>query len=470
MEKWFGDTNCFKVCEDEEQGRFVVATRDVAKDEVVHLQYPYAWAVFEEWKENTCRFCMGFINESPDIARKCRQCLQVYYCSRACQKSDSREHLIHECKILSLLFPKDGPQSTIPVDYCMELKILLRIISRKRVESLSPKDENPTSNIISWDRECIYEDFQQLVANKDKFDETVLEAIRYWVTNYAHSMGEYIYNNANTVYQNRVQVETKDELENIACKCRLNAFAYGNGLFDEPQGYGIYIKASLFNHSCSPNVVLRTLPPDGDGILSLLDDKKSPRSNPSGPLVVFTAAKCIKKGEMLTVSYLDNGMMEPGLLNDDKDAFGITDEERQQFSLSYRRRELRDNYLFHCNCIRCKKEENELNNNTSIDENISKPNDEEKKDTCEEIDDKEEDKESEKEVNHFILKDTFQELLGKTVTIKTLRGKVKFTILGFSAYLDKNQLQQVALVKIDGKDDTSHVPLKHILEALENDQ
>ncbi|KAF8452465.1 hypothetical protein L210DRAFT_3661558 [Boletus edulis BED1] len=91
-----------------------------------------------------------------------------------------------------------------------------------------------------------------------------------------------------------------------------NAFGIWDGdRRDEMMGWGIWVSASYFNHSCMPNVQKRRV----------------------GRELHFEASRRIHAGEELCVSYID------------------TDLPADQ-----RRRELEESWFFTCRCLRCEKE------------------------------------------------------------------------------------------------------------------
>ena len=459
MDSWFAKANSVSLIHESTQGRYLVASRDIKKDEVILMEYPYAWAVEERWQSSTCRYCMGFI-DPPERSISCQKCNQVIYCSRECKNNDTREHLVHECRVLSVINSQNFKNS-IPEDVYVELKLLLRVISRKRTEVLLEGE-----NMTTWNRDFTFNDYSLLQSNIDKYPKDEIESIKYWVTDYLFNMGEYIYSTSNASFKEKIQIESKDELLEMIFRNRQNGYVYGNGIFEEPQGTAIYISASMFNHSCSPNIFLRTLPSDCEDILNLSSETiKIRRSNVPGPLAVFSAAKDIKKGEPLYISYIDNGMTEPGLLEDqDYECYDVSDKE--SFSLQNRRKLLYDNYLFECKCSRCLSEENEPLQNVNDDQTSSDIIDEEKSSTVKVEKKLPSNEDSEK----IILNEEYLKLIGSKHSITTLRGKVNFTVKGFSVQLNSSsKLVQMALVQMDNKNDMQHIPLKHLHAALDKE-
>lgn len=103
-----------------------------------------------------------------------------------------------------------------------------------------------------------------------------------------------------------------DELLEIYCKHRVNMFGlWANG--GECLGYGVYPRASYFNHSCWPNTTFYKNP-----------DLKVPHMN------FLTVWPIQNEGEEVCISYIDISV-----------------------GLSERRNTLLDKYFFHCTCERC---------------------------------------------------------------------------------------------------------------------
>jgi len=89
----------------------------------------------------------------------------------------------------------------------------------------------------------------------------------------------------------------------------------GDGERGEMFGWGIYISASFFNHSCDPNV----------------------RKEALGRGYVFYTARDVEAGEELCISYIGGECATQGL------------EER--------RKSLKESWFFECACVRCVTEE-----------------------------------------------------------------------------------------------------------------
>lgn len=92
-----------------------------------------------------------------------------------------------------------------------------------------------------------------------------------------------------------------------------------SGSFLDNEGSGLYTKQSKINHSCTPNAEIQFLH--------------------SNFVLTLTAIKDIAPDEEICISYLEPCMME-----------------RSRHS---RQKELRENYLFICQCEKCEEQINE---------------------------------------------------------------------------------------------------------------
>eukprot|EP00026_Physarum_polycephalum_P009849 Phypoly_transcript_09986.p1 GENE.Phypoly_transcript_09986~~Phypoly_transcript_09986.p1 ORF type:complete len:145 (+),score=6.02 Phypoly_transcript_09986:874-1308(+) len=103
---------------------------------------------------------------------------------------------------------------------------------------------------------------------------------------------------------------TKDDLVQLLGSIQCNNFALKNfGIDKHYFGEGVYLKASLFNHSCAPNVTLKIR----NGTLE------------------FLMLESVEAGTELNISYTDP-------------------------TSPSRRQHLEENYLFLCQCSKCKTE------------------------------------------------------------------------------------------------------------------
>ncbi|XP_048213469.1 histone-lysine N-methyltransferase SMYD3 [Perognathus longimembris pacificus] len=141
--------------------------------------------------------------------------------------------------------------------------------------------------------------FYDLESNINKLTEDKKEGIRQLVLTFQHFMREEI--------QDASQLPPSFDIFEAFAKVICNSFTICNAEMQEV-GVGLYPSMSLLNHSCDPNCSIVF----------------------NGPHLLLRAVRDIKAGEELTICYLDVLM---------------TSEERRE--------QLRDQYYFECDCIRC---------------------------------------------------------------------------------------------------------------------
>lgn len=418
LQEWIAAHPALEVREEDGQGRFLVAARDVAAGELLLVQYPYAWCTFEAYADKTCRCCMGPLPGAlleagaalPPVLQQrmrrrrlqCKVCLSVAYCSAQCQRQDAKEHFQDECRVLKQL--QAAPPGALRDETLSELKLLLRAVSRMKAERIyglpqetapghaaSPEagdeaesdgsdagggegsdgegerrggegEEGEGEELRSWVRNRRFEDYLLLVARPEDFPKEEVASLRYWIVDYLRSLQAYFRQcmegglaravdaKRRAAQETSLEVTDGDLLLEMLCRNRRNGFCFGNGVHEEPQGHGVYLAPALFNHSCAPNVRLVTLGPEQEAAadLPLPDGGSSKRTNAAGPLLLFEAAQAVAKGQPLTLSYLDNG-----LLVDDSAAPRLS--ARRDCAL--RRKELMESFRFHCACARCLEDE-----------------------------------------------------------------------------------------------------------------
>ena len=95
---WLGGA---EVRRDAVRGRFVVATRDIARGEAILREAPLVPPVLHPsmWGER-CSRCFEAAQETALL--RCGRCRTVFYCGKACQKADWPNHR-KRC-------PADNPQ------------------------------------------------------------------------------------------------------------------------------------------------------------------------------------------------------------------------------------------------------------------------------------------------------------------------------------------------------------------------
>ncbi|XP_023488370.1 histone-lysine N-methyltransferase SMYD3 isoform X2 [Equus przewalskii] len=141
--------------------------------------------------------------------------------------------------------------------------------------------------------------FYDLESNINKLTEDKKEGLRQLAMTFQHFMREEI--------QDASQLPPSFDVFEAFAKVICNSFTICNAEMQEV-GVGLYPSMSLLNHSCDPNCSIVF----------------------NGPHLLLRAVRDIEAGEELTICYLDMLM---------------TSEER--------RKQLRDQYCFECDCFRC---------------------------------------------------------------------------------------------------------------------
>jgi hypothetical protein len=232
---------------------------------------------------------------------ECEHCHEIWYCSEECQQMDAEEHNHNECRSLANMdvkWAKDYYQ------YCDDLitdvRLMIRVANKRSLEltkiaavAAATKSTTPPS-ITEFDQE-----YQLLISNKDCYNEETLASLR-GVVQYA-----------NYLMPPEIQIP-EDDLLDVYCKHRVNMFGLW-GTTGECLGYGVYPRASYFNHSCWPNTTFY---------------KNTEHRIPH--MDFLTVFPIEGSDEEVCISYIDIS----------------TD-------LASRRNTLLDKYFFHCTCERC---------------------------------------------------------------------------------------------------------------------
>lgn len=228
-------------------------------------------------------------NEEPEIDEllNCPNCKEVWYCNEECRLADLPEHGCHECPALAkfdIKWAKDY------YSYCDDLVTDIRLLLR----AMNKRFWQQANGINEYE-----EEYQLLISNMSCYKEDVLASLRTIVQYTNYLLPDHI-------------IVPENELLEVYCKHRVNMFGlWANG--GECLGYGVYPRASYFNHSCWPNTTFYKNP-----------DLKVPHMN------FLTVWPIEKEGEEVCISYID---ISAGLRE--------------------RRDTLLDKYFFHCTCERC---------------------------------------------------------------------------------------------------------------------
>ena len=152
---------------------------------------------------------------------KCGGCQQIQYCSRECQRFDWRNFHKHECPFYAKHENLFQIETTRLVFRCF-------ILMQHRPEELTKQYD-----VLGGGKRC----FMDLMDHKEEFDAAP-EHEKIMDTSFFCSLLNLDVN--------------LSELNSVLCKFYINSFAITN--YDsENIGGALYIKTSIFDHSCAPN-------------------------------------------------------------------------------------------------------------------------------------------------------------------------------------------------------------------------
>jgi len=254
-----GESPAYQLAQSEEEGRYYVAARTIKKGELIMEEDAYAFmpAIEEgiQSKRRHCFFCLSKLEQSKNECMvPCAGC-GLYYCNEECRKRNCLRHAV-ECNGMSTLFNSEivllelardaGVEGTCYFTSLLDLRIALR----KHLEG------SPYAAAQQFDglRKLYHErtgDTRSTVLVKRVMEKSFPT----------------------------VEMLSESTLQDLRYKTTFNAIGLGDNA-----GTGLYIHASMFNHSCRPNVYHAHIR-DGRITIHAIED--------------------ISKGEKLTISYLE---------------------------------------------------------------------------------------------------------------------------------------------------------------------
>ncbi|KAK9307770.1 hypothetical protein QLX08_002008 [Tetragonisca angustula] len=304
-------------------GRHAIATKDIEPGEIVAIEKPYCAALLSEYRLTNCYYC--FTKIFVPMPTICETCNCVAYCSVPCRNKDAKTHE-NECTILPSLWA-----SKTSVNCFLALKV---IIQRPFDELMELKDKLETSKgraQISAQRPYRTDDVETiygLVTHEDKrtpedtFHRTYIAAwlLRLLKTspyfpesvktpdtaNAKPSDGE-LYIGGLILHNLMIIQFNAHEISELAVPKGNNTLAKAKNKFI---GGGLYPTISLFNHSCNPGIIRYFV----------------------GTIMVVRAIRSIPSGEEISENY--------------GPIFATSPEAE-------RKRRLRLQYWFDCNCEAC---------------------------------------------------------------------------------------------------------------------
>lgn len=248
------------------QGRHVVATRDISVGEVLAIEKPFCHILIEQFFTH-CHYCLKLCYH----LIPCLKCTQVMYCDEECRENDSAYHK-YECRILATV-------RKLAIDKLKLLPLKIALLVKDRYFAI--KEMNKADDFYRSDR---YKEIHNLVANtasrsvSDMFDRSSTSAIIF-----------YLIKKFTDFFQNEEEEAVFKDLvllhmQTSACNFHeISELAENSQEIYEPDqiGAGAYSFLSMFNHRCSPNVLRDCY----------------------GPVIVIRAIESIKKGQQCCDNY-----------------------------------------------------------------------------------------------------------------------------------------------------------------------
>ncbi|GAM23494.1 hypothetical protein SAMD00019534_066690, partial [Acytostelium subglobosum LB1] len=277
----------------EGRGRYLVASKDIVRGEIVLYEQPFAHTINyrDALARQLCHRCLRQLCTSSQASQLdgCNTCQTTYYCSIECRELDTPMHSI-ECQQYQRL----ASTSMFDNDCKSMLKLCLRVLVMRH---LAPTSES-------------FDNVLQLCDNRHQFSASRMADLG----KVARFLEKGL--NMGTAATKTEVLRGLTQMDLVRLMCVLECNTHEIGLTLEPYKYSsvgsaLYIMASYFNHSCQPNVCRVNREGDG-GALSMI------------------ALADIPAGTELSYNYIQ---------------LSLSNEERKT--------KLFDSYFFNCVCPGC---------------------------------------------------------------------------------------------------------------------
>ncbi|CAL4123144.1 unnamed protein product, partial [Meganyctiphanes norvegica] len=307
-----------------DQGRYVVATRDIKPGEVIAVETAYSSCLKPEEPNSPFSFCT-FCLARCAAPIPCPECTKVVFCNEGCRSKGLDKFHMKECPVYSNL-----------LEYDRDVIISYRTIAGKSIDELKvfvsqfQKEEHksPLEQLLNEDQICdsdSYRGFYFLDVNIKSvkfmklFDYSVLafmlthlliQSNRFFVTN---TGDKYVPDEEDIAFIGSLLIRHL-----LACSCNSydnvenHVNPNENTSFNQKKvGAVTFIALSMFNHSCNPSAMPLAY----------------------GNAVVCRAIHFIPSGSQVFINYIAPYYEEP--------------------NRETRRKILSDTYLFNCKCDAC---------------------------------------------------------------------------------------------------------------------
>eukprot|EP00929_Paragymnodinium_shiwhaense_P074228 TRINITY_DN3796_c0_g1_i1.p1 TRINITY_DN3796_c0_g1~~TRINITY_DN3796_c0_g1_i1.p1 ORF type:complete len:353 (-),score=49.90 TRINITY_DN3796_c0_g1_i1:94-1152(-) len=212
-----------------EAGRYYVASRDVKAGELLLTSEPDAAVVHEDALTRVCASCFR-TSKKGRLSTACSSCKYVYYCSETCVEEHKASHDC-ECTALARLA---ATRPRLDREDMTHLRLVIQTVYRRRLL------ERETGGKGMHATKALYTGVDEVVEKRDaKLSQRRLASL---CSAFACACGYDFH-------------WTPQELYEILGAIRRNGFGiWREGQSSTMLGLSLTVPASLFNHSCNPNV------------------------------------------------------------------------------------------------------------------------------------------------------------------------------------------------------------------------
>ncbi|XP_044596476.1 SET and MYND domain-containing protein 4-like [Cotesia glomerata] len=310
-----------EIRESPDVGRYGVATRDIEPGELLMVEKPINVVLLTEYRLTNCHYC--FTKNIAPYPAACDTCAAVAYCSTKCRDADSTIHF-NECSVLVPLWLSEASVTCL-----MAIKIIiqkpwskLKALKEEFYKSragFKPSADHPYKgsdyvccwSLVTHESERTIDDLfhraymaawlLRVLKTSPYFPESVKTAPQEPLSEDELYVADLLCHHLQLLQYNTHEISEiiKPRGETNLAKCKSNFI--GGGLFPTP---------ALLNHSCNPGIIRYFV----------------------GTTMIVRAIRTIKKGAEVCDNYGPN--------------FATVAE-------SDRKRKLRLDYWFDCNCEAC---------------------------------------------------------------------------------------------------------------------
>lgn len=231
-------------------GRHVVAKRKIKIGEIVVVEKPFVSVLLKAHLQDHCFACLTLRYSTIP----CDRCVYAMFCSRTCQQQAWEQHHKYECPMLATLYGMDVSKMTLAA-------LRIAFVAKKHYYDLDKYNNDNDGGAIYKSQS--YEEIHTLEANthlrnsSDLFPKaTTAAVVRYVADRTSPSfVSEFSRDDAAIIFDELLMHHQQTAATNFHEINECAEDEEGRYVNTSEIGAGAYAFLSLFNHSCSPNVV-----------------------------------------------------------------------------------------------------------------------------------------------------------------------------------------------------------------------